>query len=294
MLGLRRFLSKSPLYQYGKALSFSYSCPPFSPDVQQLKPTPSESSIHFSVDDTVMLLCDLEDRRYTSIFSHPSFAFFRFLHKKFGAVFSFYCFYSWGNRNLSQVSNRFANEFKQNSDWLKFGYHAYDCDSYKVPNVDIEAEGYKLVVSHLLRITGSFNSVTRVIRGDRYFFSANILFALKNLPEGICGLLCPTSPSSTCYDLSAKDRNLLYRQQKLVKPNSISYYPSHLCLDKITDDFSFYESLYEHCDAPILVCFTHNWALNDPNVQRYILWLCQYAVYSHRRFLYPIGKDGHA
>lgn len=292
MFGMRRFLSKTSLYQYGKALSFACSCPPFSPDVKKISPAPPESSIHFSIDDTVLLLCDLEDEGYVSLFSHPVFAFFRFLHKRYGAVFSFYCFYSWGDHNLSQVSNRFAKEFEKNSDWLKFGYHAYNCDSYKTPDVDIETNGYRIVTSNLLRITGSSNSITRVIRGDRYFFNTNIIFSLKNLSDGICGLLGPSSPSAKCYDLSARNRDLLFQRQKITDHEGLCYYPSHLCLDKITDDTSFYESLYACCDAPALICFTHDWALNDPNVQRYILWLCHYSAYSHRKFSYPIGKDG--
>lgn len=88
--------------------------------------TPSYS---VTVDDTADLLAELVRRpdRYPSLFDHPILAFARDLHRRYGAVFTFFLFYqgtTYAQFDLSQMSDRYRDEWAQNADWLRLGFHA--------------------------------------------------------------------------------------------------------------------------------------------------------------------------
>ena len=78
--------------------------------------------IHFSVDDTVMIFDDLtkNEKEYVSIFENEILSSCKKLHDKYNAVFSFYCFYDFMDICLKQATDKYAEQFTANSDWLKF------------------------------------------------------------------------------------------------------------------------------------------------------------------------------
>ncbi|MCC7265459.1 MAG: fibronectin type III domain-containing protein [Candidatus Latescibacteria bacterium] len=90
------------------------------------EPTPVYS---VTVDDTADLLAELvrQPSRYPSLFDHPILAFARDLHRRYGAVFTFFLFYqgtTYAQFDLSQMSDRYRDEWAQNADWLRLGFHA--------------------------------------------------------------------------------------------------------------------------------------------------------------------------
>lgn len=85
--------------------------------------------MHLSIDDEIWVLQTLTQQLPTSIFDLPTFSFMKYLHDTYGAVFTmnlFYKYYPADTFNLSSVTSAYANEFRANSDWLKFSFHGYD------------------------------------------------------------------------------------------------------------------------------------------------------------------------
>jgi hypothetical protein len=92
---------------------------------------------YVSFDDFILNLFDVHNQTgYTSIFNNSFFNFTRYMHNRYGTKFSLYLFYNFNTSsfdaslgyiwNVSNMTNRFASEFENNSDWLRFGYHAYN------------------------------------------------------------------------------------------------------------------------------------------------------------------------
>ena len=46
------------------------------------------------------------------------------LHEKTDGVITLYVFYEDGDFNLSNMSNKYYEEFNENSNWLRFGFHS--------------------------------------------------------------------------------------------------------------------------------------------------------------------------
>ena len=68
----------------------------------------------------------IHENDYASIFENDTLRFLKKLHDKFGTVTSCYCFFRKGDFSLSKCTDKFRDEFMRNSDWLKFGFHAFD------------------------------------------------------------------------------------------------------------------------------------------------------------------------
>ncbi len=67
---------------------------------------------------------EITENRYQSIFDHPYLAMYRRLHEEFGLKVQLNLFYRMEEFNLSQVSDIYYHEWKENSDWLKLSFHS--------------------------------------------------------------------------------------------------------------------------------------------------------------------------
>lgn len=86
----------------------------------------ASQKIHFSVDDVIGCFENLtkNEGKYNSAFDEPFFAYIKFIHEKYNAKVSLYCFYEKEGFSLAECTERFADDFKASSGWLKFGFHA--------------------------------------------------------------------------------------------------------------------------------------------------------------------------
>lgn len=250
----------------------------------QTNPAPSSSSyVHFSIDDTIDLFHDLtvNESTYDSIFDQPDLAFFKKLHDEYGIVVTFYCFYSWDTKsgmfNLSEATDTFASDFTANSDWLRFGFHAWDAPSYESLTPETEVQWYTQTLKELLRITGSENCIDHFLRLDRYTADEVTVQSLHMLPDGVTGLLCPDPGSSSpSYALTAEEAEKLYQDDWYTDEGGISYTPTDLRFEAIPSVLNFYQQLDKIAGQNQLVVFTHAWFLQDPEIQRYISWFAKY------------------
>lgn len=82
---------------------------------------------HLSFDDTIECFKDITENDYDSIFGNPTFLWFKELHETYGVVITCYCYYEELDENpfdLEECTRKYQSEFKANSNWLRFGFHA--------------------------------------------------------------------------------------------------------------------------------------------------------------------------
>lgn len=87
--------------------------------------------VHFSIDDVNAVLRDLteNEKKYDSLFEQKFFKYLRNLNERYGAKITLYCFYELNAFCLADCTEKFKEEFSASSEWLKFGYHAYNGSS---------------------------------------------------------------------------------------------------------------------------------------------------------------------
>lgn len=269
----------------------AYLSEDFSEDfpVEQIRPN---GYIHFSVDDSNSIFEDLTSnrRRYKSIFDQPFLGFMKQLHDRFGVVVSFYVFYSWdlegGAFTLADATDRFAQEFSANADWLRFGFHAIDAAAYENLDADTLQEYYDKTVKELIRITGSEACIDTFLRLDRYTADETCVAALRD--AGVTGLLIAVQGDgrTACYDLSTEEYALTHQQDVYVE-NGTTYTPTDIRLEELKSDEDFFDAVAQMILEPQMVVFTHEWALTEANVQKYMTWLAEFACEQQIPFRFP-------
>jgi len=100
----------------------------------------------FNVDDVLHMVYDLHVNRdkYRTIFDQPEFAFLRSLHEKYGTCCALMLFWeaTKGDKDLradftlAQVPDKFREEFRANSGWLKFSFHSKNSRAYPYKTAD--------------------------------------------------------------------------------------------------------------------------------------------------------------
>ena len=83
----------------------------------------------FSLDDNIWFLQNLNENKdvYKSMFEDPYLALLKSIHDKHGSKFHINIYYETprhGGFNLSQMTDKYKEEFKANSDWMRLSFHA--------------------------------------------------------------------------------------------------------------------------------------------------------------------------
>ncbi len=85
---------------------------------------------YFYIDDTIWVLRDITRQKPDSIFDNAFMKMLKEANDKYGVKFQlnlFYrtdCFYGYDEFSLADVTDAYKDEFKANSHWLKFAFHA--------------------------------------------------------------------------------------------------------------------------------------------------------------------------
>lgn len=151
---------------------------------------------HMSFDDAYLVFKDLTEnaKTYASIFENNFLAWLKKMHETYGVKFSLYCFYTdtsdgW---TMDDATTAFAAEFKENADWLRFGFHAHQQGvNYADGSArhDKAAEDYTLTINALVNITGSLRCIDRMPRLHNYAGTVEACKALRDAPCGCVGFL---------------------------------------------------------------------------------------------------------
>lgn len=83
-----------------------------------------------SLDDTIWFLRDIafHANRYKSIFENPYLAFLKQVHDTYGTQIHINIYYQTDGFNLSQMTDQYKNEWKENAGWLRLSFHALQND----------------------------------------------------------------------------------------------------------------------------------------------------------------------
>lgn len=81
----------------------------------------------FSIDDNIWFLRDINKNKdkYKSIFENPYLALLKKIHDTYGTKIHLNLFYQTEGFNLSQMTDKYKEEWKANSGWLGLSFHAF-------------------------------------------------------------------------------------------------------------------------------------------------------------------------
>lgn len=255
-------------------------------DSYKMEKSTGKNVFNLTFDDTILLFEDISVNNYDSIFENSTLNWYKELHDKYGVVISCYVYYEDNNFNLSIFPSKYHKQFVENSDWLKFGFHAIDGDTnYK--NGDITKD-YIKTINELERIVGE-ESIDNVIRLQMFQGSYNEIQELSELKdEPIKGLLTADDKRQSYY-LSDENNEYIYSHDELYDSEIGIYFLSTDFRTEYVDNMDL--KLKELSDdswnnqTGDLVVFTHEWALNVENKEK-IEKVCKYAKSNNYRFVF--------
>lgn len=152
-----------------------------------------EKYMHISFDDVYVCLKDITVKNYISVFENSFLKDLKNLHETYGAVFTLNCFNKYSSDSSYDIRNlpsRYAEELKENADWLKFAFHAEDDKTkYTADAVDAITASYNKFTEAVLKATGTAESIDTVTRLGFFTGNAANVKAIQNCDYGITGLL---------------------------------------------------------------------------------------------------------
>jgi len=240
--------------------------------------------LHFSIDDVIEIFRDLTENqdRYQSVFENDTLRFLKNLHDKYGMCVTLYCFFDFSGFSLAECTDRFAEEFTENKEWLKFGFHAYDSESYMDIDTDHLCEYYQLVSEQLMRITGCEESdLSKVLRLDRFCGTKDQLIQLDR-QFGIEAFLTADDGERESYYLGKEELKLLAMKDFYIDENRF-FTPTDIRLEEIRDTKELNDILAKHQKDKNLVIFTHEWKLNQ-KVETLICQTAEFCISRQYRF----------
>ena len=109
----------------------------------------------FSIDDNILVFKDLANNNYSSIFENKYLSFLKSVHEKFGTKIQLNIYYETDGFLLSEMPDKYREEWESNSDWLRLSFHAYCDDSrYQDCDYDTMKRDIELVHKEIIRFAG--------------------------------------------------------------------------------------------------------------------------------------------
>ena len=184
----------------------------------------------FTVDDNIRFLKDLTEEPRGSIFDNPYLSLYRRLHEKFGLKVQLNLFYRMDGFDLSQMTDRYKDEFESVSDWLKLSFHS------EYENVDpYITSGYDEVYSHCKAVNDEilrFASPRSLAKTTTIHYCKATKEGLKALKDnGIKGLLGLYRYPRVSYGLDENAVELI-RKGEVATVDGIS----HASIDMVIND----------------------------------------------------------
>lgn len=252
--------------------------------------------INISLDDTISIFKDLtnNEKKYKSIFQNDTLKYFKELHDKYGLVVSFYCYYEDRNFNLGMASEKFREEFRKNSEWLRFGFHALDAETKYETDEDAKRllEDYNKTVNELIRITGGNESIDNVIRLHYYMGSLECINSIKNTENGITGLLCADTEGRISYYFD-KEKSLKIYNADRYYDSGITFFNTDIrlefFLDNLDEELEKYLTEEYSSKNKELIVFTHEWQLSNKKIKSNIEKICEHVV--NNNYLFEFAED---
>ena len=174
----------------------------------------------FTVDDNIRFLKEINEREYESIFEHPYLAMYRRLHEKYGLKVQLNLFYEMEGFDLSRMTTRYKDEWKENADWLKMSFHS------RRENVKpYENSGYKEVFFDMLDVEDAIcdfasweNSARTTTIHYCLLTSEGVEAVTDTLCLGLLGLYGTEENPRTSYQTDEEDAVRIRRGETVEAP----------------------------------------------------------------------------
>lgn len=232
----------------------------------ELKSVPCKY-VHFSLDDVIGIFEDLTIHKetYRSIFEQPLLGYLKTLHEIYDIKVSLYCFFKDEKGYcLSQTTDQYSHEFQSHADWMKFGFHGYDCHKiYTESFADDVVADYKCVINELIRITGGGDCLTGCIRLSSFQGEAESIRKLMDLPSGVKTLLT-ADDNRNSYSLSDDEEKQL-RSGKILLRDGIEYIHTDIRIEHYTS-FENWKRILDTQEN--VVIFTHEYYIPGFRIRR--------------------------
>lgn len=111
----------------------------------------SGKKVHLSIDDVSICMKELtnDSSEYNSIFEQSFLKKLKVIHDFTDAKFTCYVYEQDGKYHINDFPVIYKDEFKNNSDWLKFGFHALN-PTDSMPDDKSFSIAYNVVDSNLI------------------------------------------------------------------------------------------------------------------------------------------------
>jgi hypothetical protein len=174
------------------------------------------------------------------MFDHPYLAMYRRLHEEFGLKVQLNLFYRMENFDLSQVSDAYYEEWKENSDWLKLSFHSdfENVRPYEFSGYDEVYEDCKRVHEQILRFA-SHEVLANTTTIHYCLLTEGGLMAMEdNRVFGLLGLFGSNQNPCTSYGIAESEAEKI-RNGEILKIGKISF----ASIDIVLNCFSISEIL---------------------------------------------------
>lgn len=241
--------------------------------------------MHISFDDVYACLDDISDNNYDSIFENSFFAGLKKLHDDYGAVFTLNCFNTSTKNSSYDISNlpdRYRDEFKASSSWLRFAFHA-ECDttaygstsfSNNLSTPDETTNSYNKFTSAILNATGTEECIDTVVRLGFFTGTQENVNALKNCSYGITGLLAADDSRLSYYFDTDLNNCILENNDYYDGQNNLRIIRSQKRLESVSNTTTALNTLSAY-NGNMIEIFTHEQDYKGavPNrLKAYIEW----------------------
>ena len=173
--------------------------------------------VHVSIDDCWQALARLSAPETKSVFDDPFFARLKAWHEAYGAKFTCYVFGETENFSLSDVPEKFKDEFAAASSWLKFGFHASfsGIEKTRAQSAEEFAENFAKTNAAIDAFAGT-DARTTALRLDYFFAKDEWMPAI--FAAGTRRLFGPDTPGRKAYALDAAASAELWARGELAFP----------------------------------------------------------------------------
>lgn len=231
---------------------------------------------HLSIDDTIDCFRDISENKYDTIFSNDFFSWLKNLHNVYGVVVTCYCYYEDNDFNLLRVPDIYRTGFEENSDWLRFGFHAKNVNT-TYEHTDITND-YGLCMDELERIVGCF-SIDNVIRLQSYCGNKeNIRRLVSAEKQPIIGLFT-SDDSRPSYYLDDESNKYIYCHDRYDDEElGIVLFSTDIrveYVESVSAKLKEFNTDSWNNQLNILEVFSHEWILNLENkrkIEEFCMW----------------------
>lgn len=240
----------------------------------------NRKTLKFSIDDSTEILLDIVNNDYNSIFDSPTLGLLKELHETYDLDATLFLFEQLGSFNITDFPDKYREEFVQNSDWLKLGWHGIDDGNPEESGYTGEdlIQSYKRTTDAITRFAGK-KSLSQELRVHFWYTDGeSAIYSLSD--DGIKGLYyCDTDVVG--YDFSQEEDALIQSDRdgvfrKKYDGKTISYQLTDVRLDNLESDDELLRLLNGKAEDRDIVVFTHAWMLQ--NSAKYIETVCKWAV----------------